>query len=166
MKKIKLTQNKFTIVDDEDFAYLNQWKWYAKKHPNNKWTAERNKYIKVNGKYYGKTILMHREIMNSPCNKDIHHKNKNALDNRRFNLISLTRKEHEIVDGRINQRSFPGEKNGSSKLTEKDARMIIYMYRTGLFMQKEIANIYGIHQVTISKIITKKSWKHVWKGIL
>ena len=28
MKKIKLTKNKFAIVDDEDFKFLSQWKWF------------------------------------------------------------------------------------------------------------------------------------------
>ena len=28
MKQIPLTQGKFAIVDDEDFAYLMQWKWF------------------------------------------------------------------------------------------------------------------------------------------
>lgn len=28
MKTIPLTQNKFAIVDDADFEFLNQWKWY------------------------------------------------------------------------------------------------------------------------------------------
>jgi len=28
MKKIKLTQGKHVIVDDKDFDFLNQWKWF------------------------------------------------------------------------------------------------------------------------------------------
>jgi len=29
MKKIPLTQNKFAIIDDEDYNRINQHKWYA-----------------------------------------------------------------------------------------------------------------------------------------
>ncbi len=41
MKQIKLTQEKFALVDDIDFDFLNQFKWhfdgnYAKSQRNNK----------------------------------------------------------------------------------------------------------------------------------
>lgn len=46
-KKIKLTQNKYAIVDDSDFEWLNQWKW----HYSNKGYAKRNILIAT---IYGK----------------------------------------------------------------------------------------------------------------
>lgn len=56
-----------------------------------------------------------------------------------------------------------GENSASSKLTEKDIRMIIYMWRTGEFTQKEIAKIYEVYPGHISKIINRKTWKHIWR---
>jgi len=57
---------------------------------------------------------------------------------------------------------YNGETNPAAKLKEVDVRMIIYMFRTGLFLQKEIAKIYNVWPTIISKIITKKNWKHIW----
>jgi surfactin synthase thioesterase subunit len=55
MKQIHLTQGKFALVDDEDFDWLNQWKWHY-----DKGYADRT----VDGKH----IYMHRAIMNTPDN--------------------------------------------------------------------------------------------------
>jgi len=52
----------------------------------------------------------------------------------------------------------------SAKLTEQDVRMIIYMWNTGLFQQKEIAKIYSVTPMQVCGILKKKSWKHIWKG--
>ncbi len=32
MKHIELTRDKFAIVNDVDFDWLNQWKWYAQRN--------------------------------------------------------------------------------------------------------------------------------------
>lgn len=76
-KKIKLTQGKYALVDEEDFEYLNQFKWHfdglygAKKSP--------------------KKIYMHRLLMNSPKGMEIDHINQNKLDNRKSNLRVVNR---------------------------------------------------------------------------
>lgn len=77
MKEIKLTQGKVALVDDEDFEYLNQWKWHAMKIKN-AYYAKRS--VEINGK--SKSILMHRIIMNTPDNLQIDHVFHNTFDNR------------------------------------------------------------------------------------
>jgi hypothetical protein len=81
MKYIKLTQGKQAIVDDEDFGWLNQWKWQTRKTPINCY-AHRTESRR--------TIIMHRLIMNPPPEMQIDHINHDGLDNRRCNLRICT----------------------------------------------------------------------------
>lgn len=84
-KTIQLTQGQVAIVDDEDYEYLNQWKWCVIK------TGRKTKVIfayridKSGGKPVG--ILMHRLIANAPSDLYVRHNNGDRLDNRRENLI-------------------------------------------------------------------------------
>lgn len=75
MKKIKLSQNKFTIVDNEDYENLSMFKWYAIKRRDCFYAARKHC-----------TILMHRVILNLGKRKMVDHKNGNGLDNRKTNL--------------------------------------------------------------------------------
>jgi hypothetical protein len=81
MKEIQLTQGKVALVDDEDFEYLSQWKWFA--HFRHSWYAVRSKKIKrVNY-----TIKMHRFILGVTDPKIlIDHKDHDPLNNQRSNL--------------------------------------------------------------------------------
>ena len=63
----------------------------------------------------------------------------------------------------IKHGTIIGENHSQNKLKEQDVRMIIYMYRTGEFTQKEIGNIYNVCQGNISAIINKKTWRHIWQ---
>ena len=89
MKRILLTQGKYTIVDDENYGWLMQWKWcVSKKHRS--WYA-------VRGTERGgiqKTYQMHNFIMPPPKNKEIDHKNGDGLDNRKCNLRICTHAEN------------------------------------------------------------------------
>lgn len=90
MKKIALTQNQFALVDDEDYEFLNQWKWHAHK-PGKTFYALRS--IQQNGKRT--TIRMHRVIAERMGIKGMaDHKNRNGLDNQRNNLRSATHKQN------------------------------------------------------------------------
>jgi len=87
MKKIKLNKGTFATVDNDDFEYLNQWKWYI----NNNGYAIRTKYTKLGFKKYKmKKVYMHRVVNNTPDNLQTDHINHNQLDNRRINLRSVT----------------------------------------------------------------------------
>jgi hypothetical protein len=85
MREILLTQNKVAVVDDEDFEYLSQFGWHARKDRHTFYAA-RN--IMQNGKRI--TQGMHRLIMDAPCDMEIDHINGNGLDNRRCNLRLCT----------------------------------------------------------------------------
>ena len=82
MKKIKLSKGKFTLVDDSDFGWLNQWKWCC----DSKGYASRSEKISETGRKKRKFISMAREIMKTPNGIFIDHKNHDKLDNRKINL--------------------------------------------------------------------------------
>lgn len=77
MKRIKLTQNKYTIVDDDDYKYLNKFKWQASKNKQTFYAIR------------GRGIKMHRIIMNTPPNLQVDHINGDGLDNRKINLRNV-----------------------------------------------------------------------------
>ena len=80
MREISLSQGQVTLVDDEDYEYLSQWRWYANL---------------ISGKFYAvrtvkkpsrQTILMHRVILNAQEDELVDHKDDNGLRNTRENL--------------------------------------------------------------------------------
>ena len=100
MKKIHLTQNQIALVDDEDYEYLSQWKWYAHRR-HNKYTyyAMRTEY--VNGK---KQIRMHNAIaLKYGINdyEELDHIDRDGLNNQKSNLRTVTRGENNF-----NRRNF------------------------------------------------------------
>ena len=91
MKKIKLTQGKYALIDNEDFKRINQFKWHAN-FIDGYWRAMRN-IRKPNGKR--ETQLMHRFIMNTPKGMDTDHKNHDGLDNQKHNLRICTMAQNQ-----------------------------------------------------------------------
>jgi hypothetical protein len=96
-KRIELTQGQYTLVDDEDYDYLNQYSWLADRS-----TSETPFYAR--GTVNRKKVRMHRLIMNLEDPKlQIDHINGDTLDNRKCNLRIVTRS----INMR-NRRSFKG----------------------------------------------------------
>ena len=82
MRKIKLTQGKYALVDDDDYEWLNQWKW-GTYLSHGRWIVSR--VAPVN-----KKIFMGRLILDAPKGMLVDHANQNTLDNRRRNLRLAT----------------------------------------------------------------------------
>lgn len=102
MKKIPLTQDKFATVDDIDYGFLMQWKWYFKgKGYAVRNSRESDKLDKP------KTIRMHRVILIRKLRhsnfKETDHKNQNKLDNRRNNLRPASNSQNNG-----NRKSYKG----------------------------------------------------------
>lgn len=77
LRRIALTKSKFATVDAADYEWLKDFTWHAKC---------------CRGRYYaatminGKSVSMHRLIMNPPPGKVTDHKDGDGLNNPRFNL--------------------------------------------------------------------------------
>lgn len=91
MKKIKLTQGKYALVDNEDYEYLSKFNWYAKFNGYT-WYAATN--IPKTFESKRKNIKMHRMIMGDPKGMEIDHVNHDGLDNQKKNLKICTHAEN------------------------------------------------------------------------
>ena len=98
MKKIKLTQGKYALVDDNDFEFLNKYKWCARR-TGSIFYAVRNEDRK--------TILMHRMIMKPEPEKEIDHIDSDGLNNQRKNLRPCTHQEN-LRNQRIRKNNKTG----------------------------------------------------------
>ena len=101
-----------------------------------------------------------------PSHLEINHLNGDKSDNRLRNLEICSPSLNLQHSFRVLNRKAPnnpskGSKNGASKLTEADIPVILEMYRSGRFLQKDIAKIYGVSQVAISLITRREKWRHV-----
>jgi len=78
---IPLTRGQFAIVDAEDYPRLSQYTWFAEGTPKNYYAARKEN---------GKSIKMHRQILNAPDHLVVDHIDHNTLNNRKSNLRLAT----------------------------------------------------------------------------
>jgi hypothetical protein len=103
MKEIKLTKGFSTIVDDEDYEWLSQYKWNTAtrgKEAKRRRLRDHNvarAAIKVDlgdGRYAYEPVYMHRMIMDARQGEYVDHINGDSLDNRRENLRIVTNQQN------------------------------------------------------------------------
>lgn len=113
-----------------------------------------------------KQFLVHRLVARAfigPCPKDkeVNHKDGNTSNPHVDNLEYISCSENHKHAFKIGLRSSKGEENGRSKLIEKDIKKIRRLYRSGKYMQKEIAEKFGINRSHVSNIVREEKWPHI-----
>lgn len=97
-RRIKLTRNKYALVDYHWYVYLSQWTWYARACGAGQFYAGRTEhYVDEQGHRRVRTVYMHRTVAGTPEGMHCHHGNCNTMDNRECNLENLTEEEHKVV---------------------------------------------------------------------
>jgi hypothetical protein len=96
MKRISLTRELFALVDDADFDWISQWKWYAAKN-HNTWYAERSQRTRAaDGSFVFVHFLMHRVILGVASGVKVDHEDRYGLNNQRGNLRPATTSQNAM----------------------------------------------------------------------
>lgn len=114
-----------------------------------------------------RSALLHRLIAmtfipNLEDLPEVNHKDGCKHNNWVENLEWCTREQNALHSTRILKKNI-GEMNGASVLTNEMVRGIKSHLDNGA-KQTAIAELYGIHYSTVSKIHKEVNWKHIGKG--
>lgn len=125
--------------------------------------GHRSVKVSVSGKQ--KRFLVHRlilEVFQGPCPDGMEacHCDGNATNNRIENLRWDTPANNHR-DKLLHGTHSRGEKHGQAKLSNVQANEIRDFYASGHATQREIAEMYGITQSSVSRIVTFKSFQEV-----
>jgi hypothetical protein len=85
-RRIYLGEGQWTILDQQDYYRLNNFRWFLKGSGKKFYVLRSSKIDSVRTKM----VSMHKEIMNPPPGLLVDHRNGLSLDNRRENLRIAT----------------------------------------------------------------------------
>lgn len=98
MKEIKIGRRATALIDDEDFEFLNQFKWQFQPLPDG------------NGEAFVR-IPMHQMIMQTPFGQVVDHRDSNRLNNQKYNLRNCTQLQN--IKNQRKPKSFAGKQTSS-----------------------------------------------------
>lgn len=110
MRTIILSNGQKTIVDDEWYDYLSQWRWFPIGSGYCARQEQRN-HVK-------RTIYMHRQVAGTPPGMDTNHINGDKLDNRSSNLESIDHHANLKAYMKLDKRNSSGYR-GVSRFKNK-----------------------------------------------
>ena len=144
---IWLTQDKYAIVDNDDYEWLSQFKWCAAK------------YGKRGHLYYAKRLSntkMHCWLI--PTTQCVDHINGNGLDNRKINLRICSKGENIRNTNPRNKLGLKGVNIGRGGLFEATLQVGGRLH-LGSFHNKELAaKIRDIHTIKIDPIYSRLNY--------
>lgn len=145
---IPLSQGLYAAIDREDYDLVSKRKWFAH--------LSRKVYY-AESKEKGKTIKMHRLIMNAPPGMEVDHLNRDGLDNRKANLRVVTATENKQNKGIYNNNKSGtpgvyhsirtrGRKPWHAQITRNGRQVLIGRFLTkeeAIAARKEAENAYA-----------------------
>ena len=132
------------------------WIWIGAKSRNGYGLFTKRNRVLI----YAHRFLWEIEDGLEPTGKRILHKCDNPPCVRKLHTWPGTLKEN-IQDSISKGRFKIGERSASAKLSDADVFEIRRMYASGKFLQKELSKKFGITQMSVSVIVTRRGWKHL-----
>lgn len=137
MKKIPLTQNKYALVDDGDYEYLSEFKWYYQNTLRGRFEYA-NRYIKHKGNKRQTILSMHRDLLQAKRGQYCDHVDGNGLNNRRNNIRLCTQSQNRM-NSKARSNNLSNFKGVSWHKQSKRWQVYILNKYIGLFDSKEAA---------------------------
>ena len=75
--------------------------------------------------------------------------------------LFLGTNKDNLSDAALKLRMHCGEEHGNSKLTESKVLKIRSLYASHLHSQEEIGKLFGINQTQVSRVVSRKQWRHI-----
>jgi hypothetical protein len=129
------------------------------------WTGYRHRQQYGRFKWQGQMRLAHRlswEFTHGPISSGLHvlHRCDNTPCVNPEHLF-LGHHNENMSDMHRKGRHAHGERAGNSVLRNRDILKVKALHATGLLSHSELALIAGVDKSQISRIINRKTWKHV-----